>query len=546
MKQKLFIILVFFLGAACHSLPTATPSATIEPTRTAIPTAVTPTATTGQLSEQPRPLATTTAPPSTPTVSPTPPDAFRAETAETFLDALQSHLNERDFVSLVRVIRPNFVAGIYPVAAGRTQVQEVQAALQSRLLSEEPTITWQAVTDELPTPLTIEALFGDESSRVSIVQSSGWGIGGSGDGLLYIIEEGNNYRWAGLILAYDGFGTVPPLPTIEATPGLIYRLQSDVPVYEWLQIRPDGQTLPLISYDLPLSLNPSATLALAGYTGDRRLTLFHLPGGESETISLDLTLMRGSNNIPWLNDNTAVLLLTDSNRVVQGTVGRLGLLDITTGLLTVLETEVSVWTQPSVGPDETIVYDYQGEPFLWWDSQVQPILVADPVNDSSVLINPHISPDGTKVAGVKSATFGPHTWAYVVADLEEAEYTLVHTFTPPGTDAAIPWGINWSPDGQWLALSPLSWDPVEDGVWLVSADGSNKIYLGIGTGEPVWIDAQQVVYSAAVNGQAGLQLYDLTTGEQFWLDTPTFDMGVNNGFWLDWTTRIEAIQYVPE
>jgi hypothetical protein len=546
MKRNKFIAFIFFLMTIGCTIQS---SATVEPTTMIMPTGIvaSPTPTASQPTNQPTPSLTAIPLPPTREMNPTPSAVpTTAETAETFLITLLDYLNNRDFVSLEGVMHPDFVVGIYPVATSRAQDNEVILNLQSRLLSEEPEIIWQEASDELTSSLTIDVLFGEDSPHVSVVQSSGWGLGKIGKGLLYIIEEEGKYYWAGLIVAYDNFETVPTLPTVPAPAGLIYQLENESSIYEWWRGSPGGQRLPLITSEQPLSINPSATLALTGNFNSRELTLFHLPGTESETISLDLTLMSVSNNIPWVNDNTAVLLVTESERVDQGTVGQLALLNTTSGLLTVLETEVSVWTQPSVGPGETIIFDHYGELLLWRDGQVQQINIASPGHETVSIISPKISPDGTKVAGVTSAPFGPHSWAYVVIDLDDPEFTVVHTFTPPGTDAVLPWGITWSPDGHWLALSPPSWDPLDDGVWLVSYDGSRKFYLGPGTGSPIWLDSQRIVYHAAINGQTGLQLYDIANDERAWLNTPIFDVDLFDGFWLDWSKKIEAVQFAPE
>src|SRR5690606_30587320 len=134
--------------------------------------------------------------------------------------------------------------------------------------------------------------------------------------------------------------------------------------------------------------------------------------------------------------------------------------------------------------------------------------------------NPVLSPDGTMLAGVVGGEFSPHTAAYVVVDLTGQTGTPVHTVLPVPTDAGIPWGIHWSPSGEWLALAPPSWDPLEGGVWLVRADGTEKRSLGPGTGHPVWIEAGRLIFTATVDGETQTQMYDLATGERVRLDLP--------------------------
>jgi hypothetical protein len=120
----------------------------------------------------------------------------------------------------------------------------------------------------------------------------------------------------------------------------------------------------------------------------------------------------------------------------------------------------------------------------------------------------------------------------------------LHAYEPVGTDAVVPLGINWSPDGQWVALTPSSFDIVESGPWLISADGSTKIFLGPGSRPPVWLDADRLVFSAFWNGQFGLQLYNLATNERYWLDTPQFAASLRQGFLLEVEKVITPVQFI--
>lgn len=207
---------------------------------------------------------------------------------EGFLDNLQQALNERDFGDLEAKMRPIFLTGIYPAATDTSAVTEVIPHLESRLLSSQPAITFQeADVASLPASLTAATLFEDEASRVAVIKSSGWGLAGSGAGLLYIIEEEDAYRWAGLVVTYLDFRPLSALETIAPPPGLIYQIESN----HYARVGPTGAPELLIRHDARLSLNPSATLALQPEADQKSLTLFHLPGGESETIVLEMTLM---------------------------------------------------------------------------------------------------------------------------------------------------------------------------------------------------------------------------------------------------------------
>ncbi|HEX6385989.1 MAG TPA: hypothetical protein VF177_15065 [Anaerolineae bacterium] len=510
-------------AATAHftSPPTPQPSPTPEPTATVSP--------------MPTPLST-------------PPVEFEPA-LESFLESLQHNLNERNFDLVESEMRSPFVAGIYPAAISTADVRDVVAHLESRLLPQQPSVAFRELDEAaLPDNLMIAALFDDEASGVTVTGSSGWGLAGSGEGLLYIVEEASLYRWAGLIVTYGDFIPAPAFSEMIAAPaGLVYQVKSGGHDHiEWWQVAPDGQPELLIERNAPLSLNPGATLALQAESGDQFVTLFHLLNDSSEIIPVNGRVMASSSSIPWLDEKTAVLLITSESQVSQGTVGHPALLNTDTGQLTILEPELSIYAQPSVTAPGTAVFgvSIEDELLTWRNGQTMTVPIAGLGDEIEHFANPVLSPDGAKVTGTGGVETIPHTFGYVVASMEQPLHALVHTFTPVPTDAVIPWGITWSPDSQWLALSPPSWDVVETGVWLVAADGAAKIYLGPGTGSPVWIDAERVVFTAIANGKAGLQLCDMATRERFWLDLPMSDAGPFNGFWLDVTRNVSPVQHI--
>ncbi len=389
-----------------------------------------------------------------------------------------------------------------------------------------------AAADLLPDGVTPEILYDGQQPLAAVLYSSGWGLAGSGEGLLFIVEENGRYRWGGLTVANDNFAPLPELATVSPPTGLVYRLGNG-----WWQVGPNDERQQLTQHEKPLSLNPSASRALYAESGASSLLLIRFQEGDSMTIPVGGTLYHGSEEIPWLDEDTAVLIIDPSGKAVtQASIGRLALLDILTGSITILEPELYIYSHPSVSLPDTIVYGGFDGLGVWPADQAQ---LFSPALLASNLSNAVFSPDGTKLAGVGGSEDGRYTFAYHVYDVASQTDVSVHAFRPPGTDAILPWGITWSPDSQWLALEPPSDDPIEGGVWLAAADGSRTIHLGIGTSHPVWLDGERLVFAATINGQTRIQRYNVKTGERFWLDVPVGSQPIQAApdysiYWRHW------------
>jgi hypothetical protein len=257
--------------------------------------------------------------------------------------------------------------------------------------------------------------------------------------------------------------------------------------------------------------------------------------------------MNESLRLPWLDEETAVLLLTEETSITQGTRGFPALLHID-GDLTWLDSELSVYAQPTVSANGVLVFGINEarELLLWQDGAVTAVPVSGLQDGNNYLYGPALSPDNRQVVGRTNDPSEPYRSAYGLASLEQSLFRILYTYDPVGTDAVVPLGIRWSPNGQWVALTPSSWDVVEGGTWLVKVDGTGKIFLGPGSGSTIWLDADQVVFSDVRNGQHGLQLYNLATDERFWLDMPQFTASLHNGFWLDPEKWIRPRLFVAE
>jgi hypothetical protein len=483
----------------------------------------------------------TLTPSETPQGTPTP--TTEPLSLEGFLNNLQEALNESDLEALEAYIRPVFVTGIYPVGTSTAVSSEVMAFLEWRLLPRREDVSFQEVDNaSLPAELTAETLFNDKAAHITVVESSGWGPDSRIKGLFYILEQAGTFQWVGLVLTSGEFAPLPDLETIPLPAGLVYHDR-----FDWRLVGINGEETVLIHHNPRLTLNPSATLALEAEHGEQSVTLFHLPGGDGQTIELDARLMTDAWRIPWLDDQTAVLAVTHDSGVYQATIGQLALLHTATGQLTLLDIEVDSYVQPSVTAAVTIVYgmDGPGRLLAWRDGQAASLPVAGLGGDISSLSRVVLSPDETLLAGITSRQ-DTHPAAYAVVGMAQPVGVRIHPYSSIGTDAVLPTGITWSPDSRWLALLPPASDIVVSGVWLAAADGSAKVHLGAGTRNPVWLDANRIVYSATVLGVDGLQLYDLTTGEASWLDTSRYDATPLDGFWLDLPPNIHPVQIIED
>jgi hypothetical protein len=355
------------------------------------------------------------------------------------------------------------------------------------------------------------------------------------------------YLWSGLVVGYGDFAVDLELDTIAAPPGLIYSLKNGR--YEYWQIDANGEPRLLIAHDGRLSLNPTATLALAAETGDEFVTPFDLANGSSEVIEVDGRLMGDSLRLHWLDEATALLLVTEEPSVLQGIDGFPTLLNVLTGELTRLNVELTIYDQPTISANGTIAFavNQDGKLLVWRDGSVTTVLVAGLQDGEKYLYGPTLSPDEMQVVGQTDNPVEPYRSTYGLASLDQSLLMFLHSYDPIPTDAVLPHGIHWSPDGHFVALSPPSWDIIEGGTWLVENsvhETRRKVFLGPGSSSPVWLDADRVVFTAVWNGQYGLQLYDLSTNNRFWLDTSQLKASLRNGFWLNSEKPINPVQFV--
>jgi len=137
------------------------------------------------------------------------------------------------------------------------------------------------------------------------------------------------------------------------------------------------------------------------------------------------------------------------------------------------------------------------------------------------IASPSWSPLGDKLAWFVNGIFNDQeTSGYGIFDLNAQTFTLVHPFVMPGMDGFPP-AAQWSPDGEWLAVTIFDSDPARTGVWLVNTTNpQQEIFMGSLSTNPIfgpWTAEEKIVtytrFDEAANASQ-VWIYDLVSGEQ--------------------------------
>jgi hypothetical protein len=417
-----------------------------------------------------------------------------------------------------------FMLNVYPFSKSNSSPTYMEGYLVTLIGGETPeiVISEENILAQVTEPFTPETLFGDEQMITAVVLSSGWASVGTMQVMLYITVENGVYAWAGLVASPDNFALLPELPLMAPPPGLIYRRGN-----EWWRINAVGEAESMQMHSGELSLNPSGTLALYAEIGAQQLMLVHFPEGNSETIDIEGTLVHSSGDMPWLDEDTAVLIIVPPEKDPnEGLIGNLSLLHVLEGTIVALPPLLDFYAHPSVTTDGGILYYQDDELYLWRDDNEQilnyahTVAVADELRPLPYVAAPVMSPDGHYVTGVSSLEYGRFTIAYVLADLTNQTTTFLSPFVHLATDAAVPYGIHWSPDSQWVALDPPVWIWDNNVPVIPVANPENRFLLGAGTSHPIWLDNNQLLFRSVNYEQIRWRYLNIATGEQFWLDLP--------------------------
>ena len=527
-----FLLICVFVLTACTfvsepivvtRMPTATavpPTAASlsVPTKTSVPT-ITPVHIT-----LPPPTSTVSASPTwTPAAVPT---TMLKTTLSDFLIRLQSRFNAGDFEGLRRLMSEQLVLGIYPISRQKMSANQAIERFSDQFVistnSSSIQINEVNIIPELIETFAPETLAVGNQEIVAAVLSSGWGLSGEDQAILYIAVEDGSYVMAGFLIIGKNDPALSELDVIMPPPGLIYQLDENL----W-HINETGEHEQLLNYGDSLALNPSGSLALALGVDSNQLIVFDLNRNTRETIEVEGTLAHPVWNIPWLDEKTVVLMVgaPDENTHQFLFTGNLSLLDVLNGQLTVFSPELSFYTHLSITSDGRILYEGEDGPILWEDDIEQNIAFSHTFtlngmeNEIEYLDGPVMSPDGRYIVVVGRGEYGLYNLAYILSDLTTSTNYFIDTFPSPGTDALLTWGIHWSPDSQWLALDPPSTTPLGREVLIVHlANLSDNLHLGAGTSKPLWLDSERLVFKTSYYGY--WHYLDLQTGEQFWLDLP--------------------------
>lgn len=513
--------LCLFLTACTPEPETAvfpTPTATTLAAVTAVPTPA----------NTPTPTSSVSANPATATFAPatTTPTAM---TLREFLTNLQNKLNAHDFEALKGMMPAEFIVGEHPNQRQNPASANAIAFLAYRFVPQvdpEIVIHEENILPDLDELFAVETIFGEGQTITAVVASSGWGEGGQAEMILYIARQDDQYRWAGLLTA-PHYHIVPELETIAPPAGLIYRQGNDLWNDLW-RVNQANELEFMTTFSGALSFNPSGTLALYAATEAHQLTLLHLPEGVTETIAIEGTLLHGSWQMPWLDEETAVLIIGAPNEVVTpASTGNLAVLNVLDGTVTTYPTVLSIYSQPSTG-NGGVLYNGENGLRLWRDGNEhivdfdQSLAFADTEREVT-LYAPVMSPDGRYMIGVHGGEYGRYTFAYVLADLTNHTSTFLHFVSPVATDAIpiLPWGIHWSPNSQWIALAPQTRVLLENSIQIIPvANPSEKTVLMGTTHQPFWLDNEHLVFRRIIETGPRWSYLDLATGEQFWLDLP--------------------------
>lgn len=178
--------------------------------------------------------------------------------------------------------------------------------------------------------------------------------------------------------------------------------------------------------------------------------------------------------------------------------GYLTAVDVASGDHRVLDAEHDTLGQiaPSSSLERTVAYGggERGWLYHWEEERVEvfdPTAYELPDNfEVRSVTQPAWDPDGERIAWIVQGTLdGENVLAVGVFNPESGGATLIHPYTPLGTDAFPP-APQFSPDGEWIAFVTWDSDGRDAGYWLASTAGEQKMHLvpttALATAPPVW------------------------------------------------------------
>lgn len=457
-----------------------------------------------------------------PTLNPMPPPpddnpAFPLAEIEQLLDQLRADLNARDFAAVRAVMSEDFDFQIVPLdGESRGPEAALQALEFGQILSAHPQIF------RSPDYTRFQRNFpGEGKPAIYSEETGGWGLSGQDQGYLSVVlEEDGQLRWSRLLLYDDSYTPLPWLESALAPAGLIYQKDN-----QYFQVAADGTSRLLFGQEPPVSFSPDGAWAVSGAAGQNELVVRAFSPEDQREIALDGYLMWGVAEAQWLNPQTVLLALADTQEEAQEGRGHLALLDVESGAQEDLPIAVRMDDQPSVTADGGILYNAaNGDLMEWHAGQAQPFPLPPLTLDGSALrtvTSPVLSPNRAALAGIAAIQQGAETLpAYVLIDLHNQTAQVVQTFHPIPGGTRIPQTLAWSLDSRWLAIHSQDYDPIQNGVWLISPGWQQPIFLGTASSHPVWLDANTLILSYAHEGATRLQQVSLPAKTRRWLNLP--------------------------
>ncbi|MEM7332368.1 MAG: hypothetical protein AAF490_09765 [Chloroflexota bacterium] len=459
----------------------------------------------------------------TATSTPSPPPE---PAVEAFVDGFLQVVNSYDYENRLRLSNEPFILGQYPALIQMNQTNNVFWGLifQTLPATDSNIRQFEIDADNLAPSLRPAALFPEESEQVTVVGSSGWGANEDLLGLIYVLNQDGANSLGGLVFVYDNFTSEIALETQPSVEGLTYSVRENGVTY-WKTT--GGLPLAILTRTQRATLNPSQTVALEADWNSVQIELIDLSANTIETLSLPGNLMAGVEQVLWLDDETAVLRLTREGPIGQMTIGNIVLLDVPSRQFTVLEgSDHSPYANVTASPQKQIAFfSLANQEFMIWQDNVFHKTPITDFTEEGFVLQPTLSPDGNMLVGVHGSSNNPY--GFYLFDLTAKRIEFLHPFRPVPGDAIFLHNTNWSPDGKWVALEPFTGSPFESGVRLINIENGEKQYLGPGSKAPIWLNSEQLVYTAVHQNKVGLQMIDVNSNTAVWLDTPQFDVSLD-------------------
>ena len=289
-----------------------------------------------------------------------------------------------------------------------------------------------------------------------------------------------------------------------------------------------------------LELSPNNSQVLYSSPEDNDIWLYDL--GTATDLNLTQTHDRLESGYTWWPQNPDTIVFNFRNADSAGlSGGHLGWISLLEPGYNVFEQGLGSFSPAALAPDgKTIAFDRAAELWLYeMGANARRVELGLFGLEPEKLWNPSWSPDGKQLALVVSlpgSDPGQPTLATAILDFEKGTSRILHPYVPVAGSSELP-QINWSPDGEWLALTnPTEGIGPHADLWVVSVDGSREIYLGSGV-NPLWHPIERrLLYVQLGEGQNefSVRSFDLETELSQAVDLP--DMPAFPGILYSWRT----------